>query len=87
MIYKIKLEKKASKFISKQPKQNRIRIFEAIYNLPKGDIKTLKGQDNLYRLRVGNYRVIYSINENDREQVTIFIIENIGNRGQVYNNL
>lgn len=59
MIYKIKIRPKALKFIEKQDRFQRIRIYKAIYNLPNGDIKKMAGGKNEYRLRVGNYRVIY----------------------------
>jgi len=52
MIYKIKIRPKALKFIEKQDKTQRIRIYKAIYNLPNGDVKKLAISKNEYRLRV-----------------------------------
>lgn len=53
---------------------------KAISELPKGtDIKCLQRYD-LFRLRVGTIRVIYSIDE----EMKIINIENIGNRGDIY---
>jgi len=52
MIYEIKISPKALKFVEKQDKNQRIRIYKAIYNLPKGDVKKLVGYKNEYRLRV-----------------------------------
>ena len=40
---KINIKKKAQKFISKQDKKQQLRLYKAIYNLPNGDIKQLKG--------------------------------------------
>ncbi len=78
--YKINFEKSAQKFIDKQPKSQRIRLYKAIYKLPEGtDIKKLKGSE-LFRLRVGNYRVIYSVDDG----IKVITIENIDNRGDVY---
>lgn len=78
--YRIEFEKAALKFLEKQSKSQRIRLYKAIYQLPDGtDIKKLKGSD-LLRLRVGNYRVLYSISE----QIKVITIENIDNRGDVY---
>ncbi len=78
--YKIDFEKSAQKFIDKQPKSQRIRLYKAIYKLPEGtDIKKLKGSE-LFRLRVGNYRVIYSVDDG----IKVITIENIDNRGDVY---
>jgi len=50
--------------------------------LPKGDVKKLKGYE-YYRLRVGDFRVIFT--KNDKELVILII--DIGNRGQIYDNL
>ena len=53
---------------------------KAISELPEGtDIKRLQGYD-LFRLRVGTIRVIYSIDE----EMKIINIENIGNRVDIY---
>lgn len=82
-IYRIKFEKSAQKFLDKQDKNQRLRLYKAIYKLPEGqDIKKLSGH-NLYRLRVGNYRIIYSIDN----VIYLINIENIDNRGQIYNRI
>lgn len=52
MTYKITIRPKAFKFIEKQDKQQRLRIYKAIYNLPKVDVKKMVGCKNEYRLRV-----------------------------------
>lgn len=52
MIYKIKIRPKALKFIEKQERSQRLRIYSAIYNLPNGDVKKMVGCKNQYRLRV-----------------------------------
>ena len=81
MQYKIDFDKRAVKFIAKQPKPQRERLFNAIYKLPYiGDIKAMQGHENYYRLRVGDYRVIYTI---DNDVLIIRVIE-IGNRGDIY---
>lgn len=52
MIYEIKIRPKALKFIEKQDYFQKMRIYKAIYNLPKGDVKKILGNKNVYRLRV-----------------------------------
>ena len=47
-----KIRPKALKFIEKQDKIQRTRIYKAICNLPNGDIKKLVGCRSEYRLRV-----------------------------------
>ena len=81
MKYRIVIEKPALKFLQKQPQHQRKRLLKAIQALPNdGDIKSLTGREGLYRLRVGSYRVIYTI-EHD---VLIVRILTAGNRGDVY---
>lgn len=80
MNYKIKIRPKALKFIEKQDKIQRMRIYKAIYNLPNGDVKKLAGCKNEYRLRVGEYRIIYELNQNE----FIILVTRADNRGQIY---
>lgn len=80
MIYKIKIRPKALKFIEKQDRVQRIRIYKAIYNLPNGDVKKLVGCKNEYRLRVGDYRIIYELNQNE----LVIIVTRADNLGQIY---
>ncbi len=75
--YNIKLTKKAEKFIKKQDKDTQKRIIKSIVELPEGDIKKLRGMDEIYRLRVGDYRVLFE--KNDEE-----LIIAVGNGGQIY---
>lgn len=79
--YKIIIEKSAAKFIKKQPVNQQKRILKAISLLPEsGDIKQMKGEDGHFRLRVGDYRLIYRVEHN----ILTVIIMNAGNRGQIY---
>lgn len=80
MKYEISILKRARKFIEKQPRPQQERLLRAISQLPDGDIKQLKGNEGVYRLRVGTYRVIYTI---DNGALIITVID-AGNRGQVY---
>ena len=80
MTYKIKIRPKALKFIEKQDKPQRLRIYTAIYNLPKGDIKKMVGCKDTFRLRIGSYRIIYELNRND----LIILVTKASNRGQIY---
>lgn len=73
----IQYSKQAEKFLKKQTLETQNRIRNAIRNLPEGDVKKLQGR-NGYRLRVGNYRVIF-----DHSGKIIYIVR-IDNRGQIY---
>jgi mRNA interferase RelE/StbE len=46
-------------------------------------VETLEGEKNLYRIRVGDYRIIYQI----RDDVLVVLIVRIGHRREVYRNL
>ena len=73
----IQYSKQAIKFLKKQDKPTVVRIINAINALPAGDVKKLQGQSG-YRLRVGDFRIIFDKNGD------ILYIEKINNRGQVY---
>ena len=47
------------KFLNRQDKNTKERILDAINNLPDGDVKKLQGSISKYRLRVGDFRVIF----------------------------
>ena len=67
------------KAISSMDKATKQRIKAGIEKIPKGDIKPLKGISGTYRLRVGDWRILFSCPEPDT-----ILIEKIGPRGGVY---
>ena len=77
----IEYKKKAVKYINTADKLTKKRLKEAIEKLPYGDIRKLTGFENEYRLRVGDLRVLFTV-END-----IIIVNDIKPRGQVYKRL
>ena len=79
MKYEIFIDKPARKFIEKQPKPQRLRLYAAIIRLPEGNVKPLKGTDKK-RLRVGDYRIIYE----QYEEIYRIIVISADNRGDVY---
>lgn len=74
----IVFEKEAAKHISRMDRPSKVRIKQAIDKLPAGDVKKLQGFVNDYRLRVGDLRVLFSV-----EGDTI-IIKDVLPRGQAY---
>ena len=78
MNVEINYSKQAIKFLQKQSRSTKERIVTAINSLPNGDVKKFQGTDSKYRLRVGDFRVIFD------GQGNILYIEKIGNRGDVY---
>ncbi len=82
--YKINLKKTAQKQLKSLPEEIRNRIIAKIDNLaidprPLG-CKKLKGNDNLWRIRVADYRIIYSI----YDQELIIYIFKVGHRREIY---
>jgi len=79
--YTFVIARAARKFIESQPKKQRDRIFTAIFKLPhEGDITPMTGRTGYYRLRVGTYRIIYTI----KESILTVEVLDAGNRGDVY---
>jgi mRNA interferase RelE/StbE len=89
MNYKIELSKRSFKYLDKLDQNTKKRIsnqFKILSENPRNselDIKKLKGDSSLYRLRVGNYRILYSIEDHK----LIIVVITIGPRGDVYNDL
>ena len=83
-MYQISIDKKAAKELVRLPKKEYQKITETIYLLSNNPLphgyKELKGYPNHYRIRQGNYRVIYLVHHSSK---TITIIK-IGNRKDVY---
>lgn len=84
MTYRIEFVKQAAKQLKSLPteEQQKIKIkIDALANNPRPDgVVKLAGEDALYRIRVGNYRVIYFIQDN---QLLVIVLK-IGHRRDVY---
>jgi mRNA interferase RelE/StbE len=84
-MHSIIIKRSALKALSKLPEKEAIKISEAIDKLadnarPDGCKKLEGRKDDSYRIRVGNYRVIYEINDGE---LKIMVVE-IGNRKEIY---
>jgi mRNA interferase RelE/StbE len=81
--YQIIILPTAQKSLSKLPKKMQLRIQGAITTLASNPVppvaRKLVGRDN-YRLRVSDYRIVYSIHENI---LTVKIVS-VGHRREVY---
>lgn len=75
----LEYSKRAIKSINGMDRISRQRIKKAIELLPDGDVKTMKGLSGGYRLRVGDWRIVFSyLDENT------ILIEKVAPRGEVY---
>jgi mRNA interferase RelE/StbE len=83
-MYSIEFDKSVKKTLSKLPNDVVKKILDAITELaddarPYGCEK-LQSKGDYYRIRIGNYRVIYEINDGE---LTILVVE-IGHRKEIY---
>lgn len=82
--YRITLDANAEKQFGKLDRAVQRRITIALVQLevdprPAG-VKMLKGRDGQWRIRVGDWRVIYTINDGE---LLVLVVE-IGHRSKVY---
>jgi mRNA interferase RelE/StbE len=82
--YPIEVLKSAQKSLSKLPKSIQARIVQKIDNLVidpyPTDTKKLKDGNGLFRVCVGDYRIIYKVQNNE----LIILIVKIAHRHEVY---
>ena len=87
MSYRIEIKKSAAKALKKIPKANRKRIVEKIDSLaespPNPDTTKMKGNNPFHKVRVGDYRIVYEI----QEDVLVILVVKIGHRKDIYRNL
>ncbi len=83
-VFELEFAKSAQKFLEKIQKKDKDRIINKLILLAAGatnlDTKALVDSENLYRLRVGDYRIIYT------QHFDILIIEviKIDHRKDIY---
>jgi mRNA interferase RelE/StbE len=68
------------KALRRLSRTDRDRIRGAINTLPDGNVKMLRGPERLWRLRVGDWRVIFDRHDADR----VIDVLVISPRGRVY---
>jgi len=70
--------KSTKKTLERLDASTKQRICKGIYKLPDGDVKRLQGFTDLYRLRVGDWRIIFTMTS------TEIFIEEVLPRGSAY---
>ena len=84
--YTIEFVKSARKEFERLPANIRAKTAEALHLLAQNPysellrIKKMKGESNLYRIRLADYRLVYEL-RNDR---LVVIVIKIGHRREVY---
>ena len=87
-MYKIVIHKRAASYLRRLPAPDKDRVknaLKAISDNPEGhhQVRQMLGEwKGYYRLRVGNYRVVFWI---DNEAKTLYV-DHIGPRGDAYKN-
>jgi len=82
--YEVEISRTAERQLRQLPAQDQLRVARAMVALgrepsPRG-VRKLTGYDDVYRLRVGRYRVLYSF----EERRLVIVILKIGHRKDVY---
>jgi mRNA interferase RelE/StbE len=84
VIYEVKFTKGARKLFRKLSQELQARIQSQIDDLaiePRPDgVKKLQGEENSYRIRVGEYRVVYEI----YDDILLVTIVRVGHRNKIY---
>jgi mRNA interferase RelE/StbE len=80
--FKVLLHPKAAKELQKTEEHIRTRIVESAKQLREKPDKTGKAlkQSDFWSLRVGDYRVIYEIDQNKKQVIILFV----GHRSKVH---
>ena len=81
--YKVEIKKSAIKEIEHLPRRDLQAVLDKISSLAENprphDCKKLSGQEK-YRVRCGDYRILYSIEDN----VLVVFVVKVGHRKDVY---
>ena len=84
MAYQIEFTSSAARALSKLSETLQSRItpkIDALANQPRPPgVEKLHGHRNRYRLRVGDYRIIYEI----QDRILLVLIVDIGHRREIY---
>ena len=83
-MYRVIIKPSADRQVGRLPAQIRRRISDALDDLAENprprSSKKLKGAEDLWRIRVGDYRVIYTI----RDDELIVLVVRVSHRKDVY---
>ena len=84
MSYEVQILPKAArqlKALSVEVRQDITLTIQSLANEPRPiGVKKLSGEKDIYRVRVGNYRVLYRI----VDKVLVVVVVSVGHRREVY---
>ncbi len=82
--YEVEIENSAAKAVQRLQRHDQIRVVSVMADLaaeprPTGCAK-LSGTQSAYRVRVGNYRIVYTVDDAER----VVTVTRVGHRREVY---
>jgi len=84
MTYTVEIKPAAKRQIKKLPLTIQAQIIQTLAELeldPRPiNVRKLSGEENAYRVRVGDYRIVYEI----YDQVLVVVVVKVGNRRDIY---
>ena len=87
MKYRIEFKRSAAKALKKIPRRDQKRIGEKIDSLskvlPDANITKMKGDNPFHRIRVGDYRIVFEI----QDDILLILVLKIGHRKDIYRKL
>ncbi len=87
MAYSIEFRPAVLKSLKRFPKKDLVRIKKRIEDLevnpPDPEVTKLKGNNSFHKIRSGDYRIIYQI----QEKRLVILIVKIGHQRDVYRNM
>ncbi len=87
MTYSIEFKRSAAKSLKKLPRSAQKRIVDKLTefetSIPSVEETKMKGDNPFHRVRVGDYRIIYEI-QND---VLVILVIKIGHRKDIYRHI
>lgn len=83
-VYRVEIKPRAERELHALPDKDQLRIIEQIDRLaidphPPGSAK-ISGRGDIWRLRQGDYRIIYQV----ADKVRLVVVTKIGHRREVY---
>ena len=82
--YEVEISRSAEKQLRSLPRADQVRVARKMLALaddpfPRG-VRKLSGYDDVFRVRSGRYRILYSVSE----RMLVVAVLKVGHRGDVY---
>lgn len=83
MVYRLEIARRVRKAMARFPRQDQARILVAVKALagnprPEGCVSVKNAPPGTYRVRVGDYRVIYTVLDDEK----VIIVARVARRGE-----